>query len=63
MYYIILKQLYDHKKGIVGNQMYDPSTNVVVNFLSDANSNDVEWWNRSEPIWMTARKNVSINKQ
>ena len=45
-------------KGIVGNFFHDPETNVFANFLFGDNSHDIQWWNASEPVWMTASNQV-----
>ena len=55
---ISFKGLYPESNGIVGNNFFDPDYNAGINFLRDSNSNEVKWWNQSEPLWMTARKQV-----
>lgn len=44
--------------GIVGNSLYDPTYNERINLLSGSSKNDPKWWNKTEPIWMTARNQV-----
>ena len=47
--------------GIVGNQIYDPTANIRVSLSGgSANGNEVQWWNRSDPIWLLARKKVYL---
>ena len=42
--------------GIVGNRIYDPATNQMINLLGDPNSLEPQWWNQTEPIWLTAKQ-------
>lgn len=43
---------------ITGNSVYDSVYNEKMNFLRDSAKNDAKWWNKSEPIWLTARNQV-----
>jgi ectonucleotide pyrophosphatase/phosphodiesterase family protein 5 len=45
--------LYPESHGVVGNTVYDP---VYDEKLRLAGVQDVKWWNASEPIYFTARK-------
>jgi hypothetical protein len=46
------------KKEITGNYFYDPDYNQKVDFIYGKNSLDINWWNKTEPIWITAQKQV-----
>ena len=52
------KQIQNH--DIVGNSVFDPDYNEYVNLLRGNNKLDVKWWNTTEPIWLTAKKQVSL---
>jgi hypothetical protein len=45
--------------GIVGNTFYDPQYDLRVNLIGGSNANEQQWWNQSEPIWLTAKKQVN----
>ena len=47
---------------ITGNYFYDPDYNQKVDFIYGNNSLEFKWWNKTEPIWITAQKQVSIKK-
>jgi len=53
-----LKGLYPENNGIVGNTFYDPYYNTYVDLLSGENNLEEKWWNQSEPVWITAKKQV-----
>lgn len=57
-HFTIVTGLYMESHGIVGNALYDPDYNKKINFLRDSDSNDAKWWNKSEPIWLTAKNQV-----
>lgn len=48
------KQIQNH--DIVGNSVFDPDYNEYVNLLRGTSKLDVKWWNTTEPIWLTAKK-------
>lgn len=50
-HFSIVTGLNNENHGIVGNSIYDPSYNKKVNLIRDNNALEVQWWNRSEPIW------------
>ncbi len=52
--------LYPESHGIIGNTIYDPDYNQRVNLLRDSNKLEIQWWNKSEPIWFTAKQQVYI---
>ena len=39
--------------------VYDPTYNLTVNLQTAFP--EVQWWNRSDPIWLTARNQVNEN--
>ena len=41
--------------GIVQNAFYDPNYKQVVRLTKN---NEEQWWNQSDPIWITAKKHV-----
>ncbi|RNA09245.1 alkaline phosphatase family [Brachionus plicatilis] len=45
--------LYPESHGIINNVIYDPNFDQKVKL---AQSQDLKWWNLSEPIWYTAKK-------
>ncbi len=55
-HYTLITGLYIESHGITGNTFYDPRYNQKVNLLRDANSNDIRFWNATEPIWDSAKK-------
>ena len=49
--------VYPGYNGVVSNTIYDPSADLKVNLLVDAPTKGQErWWNRSDPIWIDAKK-------
>jgi len=39
--------------------LFDTELNQKVNFLgADASKFDVKWWNKSDPIWLSAKDQV-----
>lgn len=59
-HYTLITGLYQESHGLVDNQFYDPDLDKRINFLGDPESDNEEWWNQAEPIWFTAKKQVSI---
>lgn len=55
-HFTLVTGLYMESHGITGNSFYDPNYNEKVNLLADSKSNDIRFWNGSEPIWLTAKK-------
>ena len=55
-----IKGLYPESHGIIGNVLYDPVYDVVVNFLNGDYFDDPRMWNMSEPVWLTAKKQVTM---
>jgi hypothetical protein len=43
----------------VGNSFYDPSYRSYVNLISGSNALEEQWWNQSEPVWLTAKNQAS----
>lgn len=58
-HYSLVTGLHQESHGLVGNTIYDPKTDKRVNFLSDSFSNDEIYWDQAEPIWLTAKKQVT----
>lgn len=54
------KGLYPESNGIVGNTFYDSEINEKVNLIYDSKSSEVKWWNKAEPLWLTARNQVEF---
>jgi predicted AlkP superfamily pyrophosphatase or phosphodiesterase len=48
--------LHAESHGIIGNSVYDPDSNMKADFVQGTNAYELQFWNQSEPIWMTARK-------
>ena len=44
--------------GIVGNSLYDADLNKSVNFLGGTDTLNPQWWNKADPIWLTAKNQV-----
>ncbi|RNA12305.1 type I phosphodiesterase nucleotide pyrophosphatase family [Brachionus plicatilis] len=61
-HYTIVTGLYMENHGIVGNSYYDPEADRIVRFLSDKDSLQPRWWNKTDPIWLTAKNQESILK-
>ena len=55
-HWTLVTGLYPETHGIVANAVYDPVTNLKTS-LSTAT--DIHLWNKSEPIWLSARKQVN----
>jgi hypothetical protein len=55
-----IEGLYPESTGIIGNSFYDPYYKEKANLLSGEERNDERWWNKTEPIWLTAKKQVSV---
>lgn len=55
-HFSIVTGLYNENHGITGNTIYDPQYKQKVNLIGGQNSLEEQWWNRSEPIWLTAKK-------
>jgi ectonucleotide pyrophosphatase/phosphodiesterase family protein 5 len=52
-HWTLVTGLYPESHGIVGNSVYDPIADINMRL---AKSDDVFWWNYTEPIWLSARK-------
>jgi predicted AlkP superfamily pyrophosphatase or phosphodiesterase len=48
--------LHAESHGIIGNSVYDPDTNLKADFVLGTNAYELQFWNQSDPIWITARK-------
>lgn len=46
---------YPQSHGIVGNTIYDPFYDKKISLKTNF---DYIWWNKSVPIWFTARQQV-----
>ncbi|CAG5132406.1 unnamed protein product [Candidula unifasciata] len=51
-HYSMATGLYSESNGIVGNRMYDPELNSFFTM----STTDSAWWDKGEPVWITARK-------
>ncbi|CAL8070724.1 unnamed protein product [Orchesella dallaii] len=49
--------VYPEVHGILGNYMYDRQNDIVFSIDDLASTQREEWWQNSEPIWITATKN------
>jgi hypothetical protein len=56
-HHTLVTGLYIESHGIVGNSFYDPNYDIKVNLIGGTNANEEQWWNQSEPVWLTARNN------
>jgi predicted AlkP superfamily pyrophosphatase or phosphodiesterase len=52
-HWTLVTGLYPESHGIVGNTVYDPVYDVKMKL---AKSNEVQWWNDTEPVWLTAKR-------
>jgi ectonucleotide pyrophosphatase/phosphodiesterase family protein 5 len=52
-HWTLLTGLYPESHGIVGNTVYDPVANLKMKL---AKSSELLWWNHTEPVWLTAKK-------
>ena len=59
-HFTIVTGLYMESHGIVGNSYYDPDAGKKINFLSGSDSLDPRWWSKAEPIWLTAKNQVTF---
>jgi hypothetical protein len=50
--------LFPESHGIVGNTIYDPEYNMKVKLQSGGLAGSPQWWNKTEPIWITAKSQV-----
>lgn len=57
-HYTLVTGRFMENHGIVGNTFYDPNYDEKVNLIGDSKSKDIRFWNQSEPIWETAKKQV-----
>lgn len=48
--------LFPESHGVILNSLYDPKYDSIFTFTSPKNPYEIQWWNQSEPIWMTAKK-------
>jgi predicted AlkP superfamily pyrophosphatase or phosphodiesterase len=55
-HFTLVTGLYMESHGITGNSFFDPNYNQSVNLLRDSNAMDIKYWNGSEPIWETAKR-------
>ena len=49
--------MYPGYNGVVGNTIYDPSADLKLSLLRDKLKGEERWWNRSDPIWLSAKNN------
>lgn len=62
-HFTIVTGLFMESHGIVGNSYYDPDAGKKINFLSGSDSLDPRWWNKAEPIWLTAKNQVNLSNE
>jgi predicted AlkP superfamily pyrophosphatase or phosphodiesterase len=55
-HFTLVTGLFMENHGIVGNDLYDPNYNEYVNLIRDGKGKDIRFWNATEPIWESARK-------
>lgn len=55
-YYSIVTGLYPESHGFVQNMMYDAEREEFFLMLNNTNSTNPHWWEKAEPIWVTAEK-------
>lgn len=56
-YYSLVTGLYVENHGMVMNYMYDPQRREYFMMLPHANSTQSFWWEKAEPMWITATRN------
>jgi len=56
-WYSIVTGLYGESHGIFQNHMYDEEKDDFFLMAPNPNASHTHWWNKSEPIWITAEKN------
>lgn len=52
----LMTGLYPGFHGIIGNSVYDPDLNLKADFVTGTNAFEVAFWNKSEPIWSSVRR-------
>jgi predicted AlkP superfamily pyrophosphatase or phosphodiesterase len=55
-HFTLVTGLYTESHGIVDNVFYDPNYNETVHLLQDSKGKEARFWNATEPIWETAKK-------
>jgi len=55
-WYTIITGLYGESHGMVQNFMYDPVEKDTFMMFPHPNASHPHWWNRAEPLWVTAEK-------
>ncbi|RWS29154.1 ectonucleotide pyrophosphatase/phosphodiesterase family member 6-like isoform X1 [Leptotrombidium deliense] len=55
-WYTISTGLFPENNGFVSNQMYDELNNDFFLMAPHPNASHKHWWNKAEPIWVTAEK-------
>ena len=48
--------VYPEIHGIIGNYMYDQKYEAVFDLNEEASTKRLEWWQSSEPIWISATR-------
>jgi predicted AlkP superfamily pyrophosphatase or phosphodiesterase len=57
-HYTMVTGRYTENHGIVGNLIYDPKYDRKVYLYGASKSFEIQWYNQSDPIWLTARRQV-----
>ena len=57
-HYTLVTGLYMESHGIIGNSFYDPKYNEKINLIGNPKGLDIKFWNATEPIWDSAKKQV-----
>ena len=55
-WYTITTGLYAESHGMIQNFMYDKTRNDSFRMGPDLNVSHTHWWNKTEPLWITAEK-------
>ncbi|RWS20133.1 ectonucleotide pyrophosphatase/phosphodiesterase family member 6-like isoform X1, partial [Leptotrombidium deliense] len=55
-WYAIATGLFPEDNGFIANQMYDELNNDFFFMSPHPNASHKHWWNKAEPIWVTAEK-------
>ncbi|KAJ3334756.1 hypothetical protein HDU91_002571, partial [Kappamyces sp. JEL0680] len=55
-HFTLTSGVYPEIHGIVGNSFFDPALNQSFSYQNPVDNGDGRWWDRIEPIWISATK-------
>ena len=59
-HFTIVTGLYMESHDITGNTVYDSVYDQKLSLLSGTEKNNAKWWNKTEPIWFSAKNQVNL---